>query len=85
RLGRVRPVMAPKTGKHEWEIVMELSRAMGYPMHYSSAEEIMDEIAALTPTFAGVSFERLDKEGSMQWPVTDDAPNGTPIMHIDKF
>ncbi len=85
RLGRVRPVMAPKTGKHEWEIVMEISRAMGYPMHYSSAEEIMDEIAALTPTFAGVSFERLDKEGSMQWPVTDDAPNGTPIMHIDKF
>ena len=45
----------------------------------------MDEIAALTPIFSGVSFERLDNEGSMQWPVNDAAPNGTPIMHIDTF
>jgi len=85
RLGRVRPVMSPKQGKHEWEITMDLANAMGYPMKYESSAEIMDEIAALTPTFAGVSFERLDNEGSMQWPVTDDAPNGTPIMHIGGF
>jgi len=85
RLGRVRPVMAPKQGKHEWEITMDLANAMGYPMQYNDASEIMDEIAALTPTFAGVSFERLDNEGSMQWPVNDAAPNGTPIMHIDGF
>lgn len=85
RLGRVRPVMAPKIGKHEWEVAVELSNAMGYPMHYEDSASIMDEIAALTPTFAGISFERLDNEGSMQWPVTDEAPNGTPIMHIDKF
>jgi formate dehydrogenase major subunit len=85
RLGRVRPAMASKIGKHEWEVAMEISQAMGYPMHYNSSSEIMDEIAALTPTFAGVSFERLDNEGSMQWPVNDEAPNGTPIMHIDKF
>jgi len=85
RLGRVRPVMAPKQGKHEWEITMDLANAMGYPMQYNDAAEIMDEIAALTPTFAGVSFERLDNEGSMQWPVNDAAPNGTPIMHIDGF
>jgi len=85
RLGRVRPVMAPKQGKHEWEVTMDLANAMGYPMQYNDASEIMDEIAALTPTFAGVSFERLDNEGSMQWPVNDAAPNGTPIMHIDGF
>jgi len=85
RLGRVRPVMPPKTGKHEWQIPMEIANAMGYPMHYNNAAEIMDEIAALTPTFKLVSFERLDREGSMQWPVTEEAPQGTPIMHIDKF
>ncbi|HEY0960782.1 MAG TPA: formate dehydrogenase subunit alpha [Pseudomonadales bacterium] len=85
RLGRVRPVMPPKVGKHEWEIPCEIATAMGYPMHYNNAAEIMEEIAALTPTFALVSFDRLDNEGSMQWPVTDSAPMGTPIMHIDGF
>jgi formate dehydrogenase major subunit len=85
RLGRVRPVMAPKNGKHEWLIPVEIAKAMGYEMHYNDAAEIMDEIARLTPTFKRLSFERLDREGSMQWPVTDAAPNGTPIMHIDGF
>jgi len=85
RLGRVRPVMAPKPGFHEWEVAMAISNAMGYPMKYTESYEIMDEIAALTPTFSGVSFERLDKDGSMQWPVTDEAPLGTPIMHIGGF
>ena len=45
----------------------------------------MDEIAATTPTFAGVCFDRLDAEGSMQWPVNDKAPNGTPTMHVGEF
>ena len=85
RLGRVRPVMAPATGKHEWQIPIEISAAMGYEMHYNNPAEIMDEIARLTPTFKRISFERLDHEGSMQWPVTDAAPNGTPIMHIGGF
>jgi formate dehydrogenase major subunit len=85
RLGRVRPVMKPATGKHEWQIALEISAAMGYEMHYNNPAEIMDEIARLTPTFKRVSFDRLDKEGSMQWPVTDAAPNGTPIMHIGGF
>ena len=47
--------------------------------------EIMDEIARLTPTFAGVSFEKLDELGSIQWPCNEKAPEGTPIMHIDGF
>jgi len=54
-------------------------------MDYSNPEEIMDEIAALTPTFHGVSFEKIDRLGSVQWPCNEDAPEGTPTMHIDKF
>ncbi|WP_342661738.1 Putative formate dehydrogenase (plasmid) [Rhodococcus ruber] len=85
RINRVRPVMAPRTGKHEWQIPCEISRAMGYPMSYDHPSRIMDEIASLTPTFAGVSFEKLNKLGSVQWPCNHDAPEGTPIMHVDEF
>ncbi|MBO6949912.1 MAG: formate dehydrogenase subunit alpha [Rhodospirillales bacterium] len=85
RINRVRPVMTEKTGLSEWEIVCRLARAMGYDMHYASAAGIMDEIARMTPTFAGVSFERLDRDGSLQWPVNDAAPNGTPTMHMSGF
>jgi len=85
RINRVRPIQPPKTGKHEWEIVAELSQAMGYPMQYGSSAEIMDEIATSTPTFAGVSFAHLDKVGSVQWPCNEANPVGTPTMHVDGF
>jgi formate dehydrogenase major subunit len=85
RINRVRPVMKAKTGKQEWEIVAEIAQAMGYPMHYDSTSQIMDEIALTTPTFSGVSFELLDRVGSVQWPCNDAAPLGTPIMHEEKF
>ncbi|HEY2695368.1 MAG TPA: formate dehydrogenase subunit alpha [Pseudonocardiaceae bacterium] len=85
RINRVRAVMKPRTGKHEWQIVCEIATAMGYPMSYDHPSEIMDEIAELTPTFAGVSFEVIDKLGSVQWPCNPKAPAGTPIMHIDEF
>ena len=85
RINRVRPVMAPKTGKHEWQIICEIAQAMGYPMHYDNSAQIMDEIALTTPTFAGVSFAHLDKVGSVQWPCNLEHPNGTPIMHSDEF
>lgn len=85
RLNRVRPVLPPRQGKDEWQITCDIAKAMGHDMDYASAAEIMDEIAATTPTFAGVSFARLDAEGSMQWPVTDAAPNGTPTMHVGEF
>jgi formate dehydrogenase major subunit len=85
RINRVRPVMPPRQGKAEWEITQDLARALGYPMSYANAAEIMDEIAALTPTFANVSFDFLDRVGSVQWPCNDAAPMGTPIMHIDQF
>jgi len=85
RINRVRPVMASKTGKQEWEIVADLSKALGYDMNYQSAAEIMDEIAQVTPTFSGVSFAHLDKVGSVQWPCNEANPDGTPMMHVDQF
>jgi formate dehydrogenase major subunit len=85
RINRVRPVMEPPPGKQEWQVACEISAAMGYPMHYDNASEIMDEIARVTPTFAGVSFAQLDEVGSVQWPCNDAAPDGTPVMHVDGF
>ncbi|MFI6333980.1 formate dehydrogenase subunit alpha [Streptomyces sp. NPDC050535] len=85
RINRVRAVMKPKTGKHEWQIICEIATAMGYAMAYDHPSRIMDEIASVTPTFTGVSFEVLDKLGSVQWPCNESAPEGTPVMHIDEF
>jgi formate dehydrogenase major subunit len=85
RINRVRPVMQPRVGKHEWEVACEIAQAMGYDMHYDDASQIMDEIAQTTPTFAGVSFDLLDKVGSVQWPCNADNPTGTEIMHTETF
>ena len=85
RISRVRKVMEPLAGLADWEVTMRLSDALGYPMHYNHPSEIMDEIARLTPTFAGVTYDKLDRLGSIQWPCTDAAPEGTPTMHVDEF
>jgi formate dehydrogenase major subunit len=85
RINRVRPVMKEKTGMAEWMVSVLLARAMGYEMGFANPAQIMDEIAMLTPTFAGVSHKRLDMEGSLQWPVNDTFPDGAPIMHVGGF
>ena len=85
RISRVRKVMPPKAGLGDWEVTVKLAQALGYPMHYDHPEQIMDEIALLTPTFHGVSYQKLDQLGSIQWPCNDAAPEGTPTMHIDTF
>jgi formate dehydrogenase major subunit len=85
RISPVRKVMRSKSGYADWEITQLLSNALGYPMNYTHPSEIMDEIAALTPTFAGVSFAKLDELGSIQWPCNEQHPEGTPIMHVDTF
>ena len=85
RISRVRKAIAPMAGLGDWEITQALSNAMGYPMNYTHPSEIMDEIARLTPSFAGVSFDRIDELGSIQWPCNDKAPEGTPVMHIGGF
>ena len=85
RIQPVRKVMTPRNGYEDWQITQLLANALGYKMHYSHASEIMDEIARLTPTFAGVSFAKLDALGSIQWPCNQAAPEGTPVMHLDGF
>ena len=85
RIQRVRKVMTPKNGYADWEITQLLSNALGYSMTYSHPSQIMDEIAATTPSFAGVSYDVLEAEGSVQWPCNAAAPQGTPVMHLDGF
>ena len=85
RIQPVRKVMAPRNGYEDWEITQKLAQAMGFAMSYTHPSEIMDEIARLTPTFAGVSFEKLDALGSIQWPCNANAPEGTPVMHMGGF
>jgi formate dehydrogenase major subunit len=85
RISPVRKVMAPKSGYADWEITQLLSNAMGYPMNYTHPSQIMDEIAALTPTFTRVSYKLIDEMGSIQWPCNDKYPNGTPTMHVNEF
>jgi formate dehydrogenase major subunit len=85
RIQRVRKVMEPKNGLADWEITLRLAKELGFAMHYDHPAEIMDEIARLTPTFAGVSYEKLDELGSVQWPCNEKAPLGTPVMHIGGF
>ncbi len=85
RISRVRKAMEPRSGLQEWEVTQALATALGYPMHYTHPSEIMEEIARLTPTFAGVSYELLDRVGSVQWPCNEAAPEGTPVMHVERF
>ncbi len=85
RISPVRKVMPALAGKEDWEVTQALANAMGYPMNYKHPREIMAEIALLTPTFHGVSYEKLDKLGSIQWPCNEAHPIGTPVMHIDQF
>jgi len=86
RINRVRRVLPPASGLADWEITLGLAKAMGAHIGtYTHPSEIMAEIAALTPTFAGVSYEKIDAMGSVQWPCNEAAPSGTPVMHIDRF
>ncbi|MBK7723968.1 MAG: formate dehydrogenase subunit alpha [Dehalococcoidia bacterium] len=85
RISRVRKAIPPRAGLADWEITMALANALGYEMAYSHPSEVMAEIARLTPTFAGVTYEKLDRLGSIQWPCNERAPEGTPVMHADGF
>jgi len=90
RINRVRKVMAPRQGYADWEVTQLFANAMlkasgGASWTYTHPSQIMEEIALLTPSFAGVSYERLEILGSVQWPCNEQAPEGTPLMHIDGF
>ena len=85
RINRVRRVMAPLAGKADWEVTQALANRLGMKMNYAHPSEIMDEIAATTPSFAGVSYAKLDTAGSVQWPCNEAHPDGSPVMHIGGF
>ncbi|MBO9602151.1 MAG: formate dehydrogenase subunit alpha [Novosphingobium sp.] len=85
RIQPVRKVMDPANGYGDWEVTQLLAQAMGLEWDYTHPSEILAEISRLTPTFAGVSWDRLEREGSLQWPVNEKAPDGSPIMHVGGF
>ncbi|QIE41162.1 formate dehydrogenase subunit alpha [Rhodobacteraceae bacterium SC52] len=85
RINRVRKVMAPRNGYADWEVTQLLAQAMGADWAYTHPSQIMDEIAATTPSFAGVTYDLLEEKGSVQWPCNEDHPDGTPLMHVDGF
>jgi len=85
RIQRVRKVMTPRNGMGDWEVTLAFAKALGFAMDYVHPSQIMDEIAAVTPTFKGVSYAKLDELGSVQWPCNDKAPEGTPVMHVGGF
>jgi len=81
RIQRVRKAIPPVgNSRPDWEIIIDLSRRMGYQMNYRHPEDIMAEIAALSPIYAGVSYARIDAAG-LQWPVLDSSHPGTPFLH----
>ncbi len=85
RINRVRKVMAPRNGYADWEITQMLANAMGGGWSYTHPSQIMDEIAATTPSFSGVDYALLEEKGSVQWPCNEAHPEGTPLMHVDGF
>lgn len=77
-------VEPPGNALADWEILMRLSQAMGYPMSYPSSEAIFAEMSLLTPSYAGMSYERLGLDG-LAWPCPDSSHPGTPYLHKDRF
>jgi formate dehydrogenase major subunit len=77
-------VPPPKGARRDLDILFDLSDRLGYPMPHDSAAHVMDEIAELTPHLAGVSHERLGRQG-LQWPVWTKEHTGTPVLYEEKF
>ena len=83
RVTRVRKAIDPVgESRQDWEIIKEISNRFGYEMTYETPEEIFNEIASLTPSYAGISYERLEGQG-LQWPCPSKGHPGTPFLHKD--
>ncbi len=81
RVSRVRKAVEPPgEARQDWQIIQELSTRFGYPMNYADPEEILDELAALTPSYGGINYDRLEGDG-LQWPCPTPEHQGTPILH----
>jgi len=85
RIQRVRQaVVPPGEAKPDWEIISALAEKIGQPLGYQSADQIMEEIASLTPIYGGIRFDRLDR-GGLQWPCSDVSHPGTNFLYQDGF
>ena len=85
RVQRLRKAIdAPGEAKADWEIIMTLMNKLGYEKKYNNPSEIFDEMAALTPTYSGIDYERIELEG-IQWPCPNKDHPGTPYLHKDFF
>jgi formate dehydrogenase alpha subunit len=85
RVQRIRKVVNPPgEAKADWEIIMEVMKRLGYDKQYKNAAEIMDEISSLTPSYGGISFDRLEK-GGLQWPCPTAGHPGTKFLHKGTF
>ena len=86
RVQRVRKAVEPVGQSwQDWRIIAGLAARMGYPMSYKSAEEIFEEIRSLTPSYAGITYKRLDQEAGLQWPCPNTEHPGTRFLHRDRF
>lgn len=85
RIQRVRKAIEPMgRSRPDWQIICQIAQNMGYNMNYNSTNEIMKEIARVTPIYGGIHYNRLDGEG-LQWPCTDGSHPGTKYLHKDHF
>ncbi len=85
KVQRIREAVTPPgEAKYDWEITCEIATRMGYAMSYENSEAIMKEIAQVTPSYGGISYDRIEKEG-LHWPCPDANHPGTPMLHIGQF
>ena len=85
RVQRVRKAVEPPgQAWDDWKIICEIATRLGYAMHYDNSRQIMEEIAKVTPSYAGLSYERIEYEG-MHWPCPTPEHPGTPILHREQF
>jgi formate dehydrogenase major subunit len=85
RVQRIRKAVdGPGLAKDDWEILCDIATRMGTPMSYDNAQSIMEEIASLTPSYAGITYDRIEKKG-LHWPCPDTTHPGTPILHVGQF
>ena len=85
RVQRVRKAVEPPgSARVDWEILCDLARRMGHQIGYEHVSNIQDEIASLTPSYGGITYDRLEA-GSLQWPCPDTQHPGTPYLHKDRF
>jgi len=85
RVQRIRKAVdGPGQAKDDWEILCDIATRMGTPMSYDNAQSIMEEIASVTPSYAGITYDRIEKKG-LHWPCPDTTHPGTPILHVGQF